>query len=77
LIEDHRTMDRRLIETRFAALAEEFAAGQRLLAEYESKAAAMREQLLRINGAMRVLSELLEQDGGRPGGAADLPGQPP
>lgn len=55
-------MDRSLIETRLAALSEEFASGQRLLAEYESKLTALREQLLRINGAMRVLQELLEQD---------------
>ncbi len=55
-------MDRSVIETRLAALSEEFASGQRLLAEYESKLTALREQLLRINGAMRVLQELLEQD---------------
>jgi hypothetical protein len=57
-------MDRGVIATRLAALSEEFASGQRLLAEYESKVAAVREQLLRINGAMRVLQELLDQDAG-------------
>lgn len=63
-------MDRNLIEIRLAALAEEFAQGQRLLSEYKTKAAAVREQLLRINGAMRVLSELLEQNAGHSSPAA-------
>ena len=53
-------MDRTTIAARLATLEGEFSSGQRLLAEHESRAAAMREQLLRISGAMRVLSELLE-----------------
>lgn len=57
-------MDRALIETRLSALSEEFSSGQKLLTEYDGKIAAVREQLLRINGAMRVLQELLEQDAG-------------
>jgi hypothetical protein len=69
-------MDRDLIEARLAALTEEFSQGQKLLSEYESKAAAVREQLLRINGAMRVLSELLEQDAGRSPTTAQPPDEP-
>jgi len=66
-------MDRSVIETRLSALKEEFASGQGLLAEYESKITAVREQLLRIHGAMRVLQELLDQDAG--GSQASI--QPP
>ena len=58
-------MDRGTIEARLNALSEEFAAGQKLLGDYDACVAGLREQLLRINGAMRVLSELLEQDGVR------------
>jgi hypothetical protein len=50
------------LQSRLTALGEEFAAGQKLLADYEARAVAVREQLLRIDGAMRVLSELLGQD---------------
>ena len=66
-------MDRSVIETRLAALEEEFASGQRLLLDYESKITAVREQLLRINGAMRVLRELLEQDAGGSSATAAQP----
>lgn len=54
-------MERDQIEARLATLKSEFAAGERLLADSEARSAALREQLLRINGAMRVLSELLGQ----------------
>lgn len=50
------------LQSRLTSLGEEFAAGHKLLADYEAKAAAVREQLLRIDGAMRVLSELLGQE---------------
>jgi hypothetical protein len=53
-------MDQTLLEARLSTLKDEFVSGQRLLAEHEAKAHALREQLLRISGAMRVLSELLE-----------------
>ena len=52
-------MDQTILQTRLAALHGEFSSGTRLLAEHEAKAAAVREQLLRIGGAIRVLSELL------------------
>jgi len=70
-------MNRSQIETRLAALQQEFASGQRLLAEHESKITAVREQLLRINGAMRMLQELLDQDAGGSQSAAQPPDTPP
>jgi len=69
-------MDRSLIEARLSALSEEFASGQKLLAEYDARVASLREQLLRISGAMRVLSELLEREAPAQGAAA-LPPVPP
>jgi hypothetical protein len=63
-------MDRALIEARLSALSEEFASGQKLLMEYDAKIATVRDQLLRINGAMRVLSELLEQEATSSNGAS-------
>ena len=56
---DRAMIDRQVLVTRLEALKEEFASGHRLLGELESKAAALREQLLRINGAARVVEELL------------------
>lgn len=52
-------MDRSILEARLATLKGEFSSGQRRLAEHEAQAAALREQLLRISGAVRVLAELL------------------
>lgn len=52
-------MDRSILEARLAMLKGEFSSGQRRLAEHEAQAAALREQLLRISGAVRVLAELL------------------
>jgi|SoiMethySBSTD1v2_1073268.scaffolds.fasta_scaffold527344_2 hypothetical protein len=70
-------MDRALIEARLSALSEEFASGQKLLAEYDAKIVIVREQLLRINGAMRVLSELLEHEATSSNGASpSLSAQP-
>jgi hypothetical protein len=53
-------MDQSVVQTRLAALQSEFSSGTRLLADHEAKAAAVREQLLRISGAIKVLTELLE-----------------
>ena len=55
-------MDRSMIAARLATLEAEYSSGQRMLSECESKAQALRDQLLRIGGAMRVLSELLQED---------------
>lgn len=54
-------MNPTILQTRLAALEAEFSTGRQLLAEHEARAAAVREQLLRISGAMRVLTELLEE----------------
>lgn len=54
-------MERSLVEARLATLKSEFSSGQRQLVEHESQVAALREQLLRISGAIRVLGELLAQ----------------
>jgi hypothetical protein len=40
-------------------LKSEFEAGQRMLADLESRQAQLRETLLRISGAVQVLEELL------------------
>lgn len=54
-----RDMDHTLLQARLAALQNEFSTGTRLLAEHDARGAALREQLLRISGAIRVLTELL------------------
>lgn len=51
------------IETRLAELRAEFDKGQRALADLEAEQAALREQMLRIAGAIKVLQELLEEEG--------------
>ncbi len=47
------------IETRLAQLQQEFELGQRRLGELEVQQVQLRETLLRIDGAMQVLRELL------------------
>lgn len=49
------------IEERLRALQAEFETGQKMLAELEAKQASLRETLLRISGAIQVLSEELEK----------------
>jgi hypothetical protein len=44
---------------RLQTLKAEFEAGQKLLADYETKQLSLRETLLRISGAIQVLEELL------------------
>lgn len=44
---------------RLQTLKAEFDAGQKLLADYETKQLSLRETLLRISGAIQVLEELL------------------
>ncbi|MBC6420228.1 MAG: hypothetical protein GDA43_00560 [Hormoscilla sp. SP5CHS1] len=48
------------LEQRLKALKAEFDAGQKLLAEYETKQASLRETLLRISGAIQVIEEELQ-----------------
>ena len=47
------------LEKRLNELKAEFESGQRVLAEYESKAANLRETIIRISGAIQVLEEEL------------------
>jgi predicted nuclease with TOPRIM domain len=47
------------LEQRIKELKAEFAAGQRMMADLETKQAHLRETLLRISGAIQVLEELL------------------
>lgn len=44
---------------RLQFLKSEFDAGQKMMAELETKQANLRDTLLRINGAIQVLEELL------------------
>jgi predicted ribosome quality control (RQC) complex YloA/Tae2 family protein len=52
------------LKKRLEELRNEFDIGQRQLAETENKATAIRQTLLRINGAIQVLEELLTESGG-------------
>ncbi|NEO70881.1 hypothetical protein [Moorena sp. SIO3H5] len=49
------------LEQRLQSLKAEFDAGQKLLAEYETKQMNLRETLLRISGAIQVIEEELNQ----------------
>ncbi|NEO40716.1 MAG: hypothetical protein F6J90_32035 [Moorea sp. SIOASIH] len=49
------------LEQRLQSLKTEFDAGQKLLAEYETKQMNLRETLLRISGAIQVIEEELRQ----------------
>ncbi len=46
---------------RLSELKTEFEAGQKMLADLESRSANIRETVLRISGAIQVLEELLKQ----------------
>ncbi|HBL31062.1 MAG TPA: hypothetical protein DD490_29895 [Acidobacteria bacterium] len=51
------------IETRLAELREEFATGQRMLADLDEKREKLRESMLRIAGAIQVLEEMTGEGG--------------
>lgn len=51
-----------MVAARLAALRDERARGQEMLANLEREARILRDQLLRIDGAIRVLEELSEGD---------------
>ena len=53
-------IERSLLAARQATLRGEYSSGQALLADLEARSAALREQLLRIHGALQVLDELLQ-----------------
>ncbi len=48
------------IQQRLKQLRVEYEAGQKMLADLESKEAEIRQTLLRISGAIQALEELLE-----------------
>jgi hypothetical protein len=53
-------IERSAVEARLATLQSEAGAGRRLLAEAQARVDELRQQLLRIDGAQRVLREFLE-----------------
>ena len=53
-------IERSLLAARLATLRGEYSSGQQLLADLEARSGALREQLLRIQGALQVLEELLQ-----------------
>jgi uncharacterized coiled-coil protein SlyX len=57
------------LEKRLADLEQEYQAGQKMLAELDEKRQNLTSTMLRIQGAMQVLRELLDQ-GTPPGGDA-------
>lgn len=57
------------IEKRLRTLEEEYQSGRRMLAELESKEAALRNNLLRISGAIQVLREFVPPDAQEPAAA--------
>jgi predicted nuclease with TOPRIM domain len=65
---------REQLQRRLTALRAEFQEGQRMLADLETRQAALRDTLLRLVGAITVLEEELDvaaRDGGpRPAGEA-------
>lgn len=50
------------IQQRLQSLKTEFEAGQKMLAELEARQAHLRDNLLRISGAIQVLEETLDED---------------
>ena len=54
---------REQLELRLKELTVEFEAGQQMLAELDAKRADLQQTLLRIDGAVQVLRELLAGDG--------------
>jgi hypothetical protein len=49
------------IEQRYNALKAEYDAGQKMLADLDSRRANLTSTLLRIEGAMQVLKEMMDQ----------------
>lgn len=52
------------VKQRLASLVAEHEAGQKMLAELDAKRQTLTQTLLRIEGAIQVLTELSEQDTG-------------
>jgi len=51
------------LETRLQELRQEYAAGQKVMAELQNKQADLHQTLLRISGAIQILEELLGSEG--------------
>lgn len=64
------------IEDRLTALEREHESGRAMLAELDAKRQSLTETMLRIEGAIHVLREVLAGDGAKNGAAAALPIQP-
>lgn len=54
------------LEKRLADLQSEYESGQKMLAELDAKRQALTATLLRIEGAIQVLRELIGKDQGQP-----------
>ena len=52
-------MRKDILATRLAQLTDEFAHARRLLDDNEARAQALRQQMLRLDGAIRVLRDLI------------------
>jgi predicted nuclease with TOPRIM domain len=61
------------LEQRLTALQSEYEAGQKMLAELEAKRANLTTTLLRIEGAMQVLREVLASEAPAKDNVTDLP----
>ena len=65
---------RQQLEQRLQQLKTEFESGQKVLAELEAKQANIQSTLLRIQGAIQLLEELLSTDSTKNGGDEQSPG---
>ncbi|WP_438033302.1 hypothetical protein [Sorangium sp. So ce204] len=63
------------LEERMKQLQAEYDAGQKVVADLDTRRQGVASTLLRIEGAMQVLREMLEQErsGEAPGAAAEAP----
>ena len=63
-----------VLKQRLAALESEYEAGQKMLANLDEKRENVKNTLLRIQGAMQLLRELLSQEEGEPAAGGTPPG---
>ena len=61
------------VEQRLKDLKSEFESGQKMLAELETRQANVKSTLLRISGAIQVLTELLETEASEIQNGSQLP----
>lgn len=64
------------LEQRLQQLKSEYETGQKMLAELAEKEAQLRNTMLRINGAVQVLEELLAAEASAPAAPAPAPVTP-